>query len=208
LIIDIAAGERDWRSLYPLLLTTVTPRPIALVSSESADGQRNLAPFSWFNLVSANPPVLMFCPSVRRDGKDKDTFANIEAVREFVVALVTEAIAEPMARCATLLPPGSDEFEFSGLTPIGATQVKPPLVSDSPVNFECKLREVMSFGDEPGNGRVVLGDVVALHIADWLLDDDGLVVQERLRTVGRLGRDQYTTVQEAYSLRVPAPPEK
>lgn len=203
--IDLEAGERHWRDVYPLLIGTVTPRPIALVSSLNEQGARNLAPFSWFNLVSAQPPVLMFCPSIRRDRAEKDTFENVTATGEFVVALVTEAIAPQMVRSAAQLPAGEDEFAFSGLTPAGASKVRPPLVAESPVNFECRLRDAIRFGDEPGSGRMILGDIVELHIADWLLDAGGLIAADRLRTVGRLGRDHYTTVQEIYSLKIPAP---
>ncbi len=204
--VDVTTGKFDWREMYKLLIGCITPRPIALVSTISAGGTTNLAPFSWYNMVSANPPVCVVCPSTRRDGGPKDTLNNIKAAREFCIATVTEAIAQPMVRCATLLPPEQSEFDWSGLTPRPATKVKPPLVEESPVNIECRLRDIIEFGDAPGAGNLVLGDIVAMHVADWLLGEDGAIDSRKLRTVGRLGRQDYCTVVEPYELRIPEAP--
>lgn len=202
--IDIASGTHEWRDVYRLLLGFVNPRPIALVASLSPDGVQNLAPFSWYNLVSANPPVVMFSVGVRRDSGQKDTLANIRATGEFVVATVTEAIAPQMVRTAATLPSDESEFDFSGLTPQPATKVKPPLVRESVANLECTVRDVMTISEQPGGASVVFGDVVAVHLADWVLGEDGLIDAEKMRTIGRLGKDQYVTVRDAYSLSIPA----
>ena len=202
MLIDVNAGA-DWRKLYQLCLGFINPRPIALVSTVSAAGHLNLAPFSFYNMVSANPPVVMFCPSVRRDGLDKHTFDNVRATGQFVVATVTEAIAEPMVACGVDLPAGENEFDFSGLTPIPAAHIKAPLVKESPVNIECTLRQIITLSEAPGGGRIVLGDIVAAHIADWILDAEGLVDAHKLRTVGRLGGKGYTTVTDPYDLALP-----
>lgn len=203
MFIDVQASGYDWKQGYKLCLGFVNPRPIALVSTVAADGTTNLAPFSWYNMVCANPPVVMFVPSFKRDGTTKDTLDNIRATGEFAIATVTEAIAEPMARCAAALPPEQSEFDFGGLTPLPATKVKPPLVKESPVNIECRLREITVLNEGPGGGSVVFGDIVAMHIADWVLAADGAIDGSKLRTVGRLGRSEYTTVNDPYVLNIP-----
>jgi flavin reductase (DIM6/NTAB) family NADH-FMN oxidoreductase RutF len=202
--LDLESGRVDWRDAYKLFLGFVNPRPIALVSTLSADGRENLAPFSFYNMVSANPPVVIVCPSTKRDRGGKDTLVNIEQTREFAIATVTEAIAEPMARCAATLPYGQSEFDFSGLTPIPAAKIKPPLVRESPVNIECRLRQLVRIGDQTGGGSVVFGDVIAVHIAEWTLAADGATIDpHKLRTVGRLGGKGYTTVTDPYELDIP-----
>jgi flavin reductase (DIM6/NTAB) family NADH-FMN oxidoreductase RutF len=201
--LDLDSGEISWRDAYALCISFINPRPIALVSSLSSDGKPNLAPFSFYNMVCANPPTVMFCPGLRRDGTKKDSLVNVEATREFVVATVTEPIAEAMNLCATDLPAGESEFDLSGLTPASATHVRPLLVAESPVNLECTLDRIVPLGDGPGSTSVVFGRIVAIHIADWIRDEQGNVDPRRLRAVGRLGGSQYTTVRESYM--VPRP---
>lgn len=202
--IDVKAAEFDWRGAYKLFLGFINPRPIALVSSVSPDGARNLAPFSFYNMVSANPPVVMFCPSIRRDGSPKHTLANVQATREFVVATVSDALAGRMVKTAAELPAGQSEFEYAGLTPLPAVRVKAALVKEAPVNLECTLRDIVSLGDQPGGGRVVLGDVAAVHIADEILTPRRDAIDPcKLRTVGRLGGQYYCTVTDPYELHIP-----
>jgi flavin reductase (DIM6/NTAB) family NADH-FMN oxidoreductase RutF len=126
MLIDLSQPERSWQDVYRLCVTFVTPRPIALVSTVSADGARNLAPFSFFNMVSANPPVMMVCPARTRDGAQEDTLVNIEATGEFVVATVTADLAEPMNRASAPYPPDVDEFVKAGLTALPAQRVVRP----------------------------------------------------------------------------------
>ena len=192
MFIDARNCESAWRDIYRLAITFIQPRPIALVSSLSPDGVANLAPFSFYNMVSANPPVVMFAPQNRRDGSSKDSLRNAEATGQFVIATVTEAIAERMNRCSYDYPFGVDEFTKSGLSPRPATFVKPALVAESPVNLECTLEEVKRFGQGPGAGNVVFGRVVAVHIDDNVLAEDGLVDPAKLRAIGRMGRSTYT----------------
>ncbi|MBU0637534.1 MAG: flavin reductase family protein [Planctomycetes bacterium] len=201
--VDVQASELDWRGVYWLCIGFINPRPIALVATVASDGRHNLAPFSFYNMVSANPPVVMICPAPRRDGSPKDTLRNIRETGQFVVATVTEAIGEAMAACGADLPYGESEFEFSGLTPAPARQVRPPLVRESPVNIECNLRQTVSFGTQPGAGTAVFGDILAVHVADWLLDAQGLVDPHKLRTLGRLGENWYCRVVEPFELHVP-----
>lgn len=201
--IEVGSSGADWQRLYPLFIGFVNPRPIALVSTRSARGAPNLAPFSFYNMVSANPPVVMFAPALRPDGEPKDTLRNIRETGDFVIATVTAAIAQQAVDCAAPLAPETSEFEFSGLTAVPATLVKARLVRESPVNMECTLREVVSFGNEAGAGSAVFGDVRVLHMDEALLDARGRVDPQRLPTVGRLGGRWYCTVREPYELEIP-----
>jgi len=201
--IDIAAGRVSWRDVYRLCISFIHPRPIALVSTIGPEGVPNLAPFSFYNMVSANPPVVMFCPGLKRDRSAKDTLRNVEATGEFAVASVDESIVRQMVDCAAELPYGHSEFAFSGLTPVPARLVRPPLVEEAPVNIECRLRYIYAVGDGPGSSRVVFGDIVGIHVRDGLLAADGTVDPHRLRTVGRLGGAWYCTVREPYELHIP-----
>ena len=201
--IDVRAGERDYREVYRLCISFINPRPIALVSTVSPDGRHNLAPFSFYNMVCANPPVVMFSTGLRRDLRPKDTLLNVEATREFVVATADEPIAQKMVDCAADLAYGESEFAFSGLTPAPATRVRAALVREAPVNVECTLRQIVPIGDGPGSSRVVFGDIVTIHVRDDLLGPDGDIDPHRLRTVGRLGAQWYCTVTTPYELRIP-----
>ena len=201
--IDLTTGAADWRDVYRLCIGFVNPRPIALVSSISPDGRANVAPFSFYNMVSARPPTVMFCPGLRRDGRPKDSLVNVEATGEFVVATVDESIARQMVASAAELPYGASEFEFSGLTRAPALHVRAPLVAEAPVNVECVLRQIVHLGDGPGSSRVVFGEIRAIHLSDDLLGDDGTIDPHRLRTIGRLGGEWYCTVTEPYTMSVP-----
>lgn len=193
----------QWRDIYKLAISFIVPRPIGFVSTLSADGVRNLAPFSFYNMVSANPPVVIFAPSFRRDSTGKDSLHNVEAVPEFVVATATEGIAERMNQCSFDHPPQVDEFEASGLTPKPATLVRPSLVAESPVNLECTLIDIKRFGRQPGAGSVVFGQVVAIHVEDRVLAEDGLVDPRKLKAIGRMGRSAYTRTTRCFDMPRP-----
>lgn len=203
--IEIGADPRQWRDLYPLFIGFVTPRPIALVSTVSSAGTTNLAPFSFYNLVSAQPPVVIFGPANRPDGHPKDTLRNIETTGEFVIATVTEDLVRQAVACAAALPPETSEFDWSGLEPSRPSRVRPPLVRAAPVNLECTLRQILRFGSGAGAGNAVLGDVRVVHVAPEILDARGRVDPTRLRTVGRLGGRWYCTVQQPYEIEIPDP---
>ena len=200
MFIDVADPDISWRRLYQLVIGFVVPRPIALISSLSESGVGNLAPFSFYNWVSVNPPVLVVGPALNRHGAPKDTLANIAATGEFVVATVTDALAERMNLCGKAYPPEVNEFDESGLTPRSATVVKPPLVAESPVNVECRRRHIESFGTHPGAGRAIFGDVVAIHIDDAILDREGLPDAALLRAVGRMGGTSYARTTDRFDL--------
>jgi flavin reductase (DIM6/NTAB) family NADH-FMN oxidoreductase RutF len=168
---------------YPLLASLVTPRPIALVTSISPDGKVNAAPFSFFNLLGASPPICAFGPGDRADGTPKDTPRNIRATHEFVVNLVDEAIAEAMNRCAASLPYGENELTQAGLTAAPSSIVKAPRIAESPVNLECVEWGTLYIGQN----RVVIGMIKRLHLRDDLFDvQKGRVRSDKLLTIGRM----------------------
>lgn len=168
---------------YPLLASLVTPRPIAFVTTISPDGKINAAPFSFFNLLGAEPPILAIAPGDRDDGTPKDTARNIRLTHEFVVNLVDEAIAEAMNKCAASLPYGQNELDHAGLRACPSSVVKPPRIAESPASLECKEWGTLQIGDN----RVIIGLIRRLHLRDDLFDADKKRVRsENLRIIGRM----------------------
>jgi len=208
MLIDLANTDKSWRDLHRLYLGFIQPRPIAWASTVGRDGSLNLAPFSFYNMVSANPPVVMFCPALNRHGDAKDTLRNIRETGEFVIATVTEDNAVKMNDTSTEFPHGVSEFEIAGLTPVPALKVKARLVTESPVNIECRMRQIVSLGHEHGAGQVVFGDVLVLHIDDAIFDANGLIDPDKLRAVGRMGGSSYTRTRDRFELVSIRDPEK
>ncbi|HEY4988806.1 MAG TPA: flavin reductase family protein [Opitutaceae bacterium] len=188
------------RSAYQWMTSTILPRPIAWVSTISPDGRTNLAPFSFFQGVTANPPTLMFVPVNNREGEKKDTVRNIELVPEFVVNLVPHALAKTMNDTAALLPYGESEFSRFGVVPAPSSKVRPPRVEASPVAYECVLDRIVPIGTGPLAANVVFGRIVAGHIRDDVLGPGGLPDSAKLDLVGRLGGEDYATTRETFSL--------
>lgn len=195
LIIDPAAQPPT--SIYKLLIGSVVPRPIGFVSTISASGVNNLAPFSFFNAVCAEPPVVAFTASFRVP--EKHTLANVRATREFVVNIVSEEIAEAMNLCSGDYPEGADEFQISGLTPVPSDLVRPPRVAESPMNMECKLREILDISTQPRGGSLVLGDVVRFHVSRAIFEDFRIDA-EKLRAIGRMGGNGYTRTRDRFDM--------
>lgn len=207
--IDLANTEHSFRAMHRLYLSFVQPRPIAFVSSISEEGAVNLAPFSFYNMLSANPPVVVFSPAYNRHSQPKDTLRNIMATKEFVIATVTEAIAERMNICSTEFPHGVSEFEKSGLTAAPARRVRPPLVKESPVNIECRLRQIVSLGDGPAAGQAVFGDVLAVHVDESVLVPGDMICDpQKLRAVARMGGSLYSRSVDTFSLESIRDPEE
>src|SRR5438105_4982175 len=161
--------------IYHLLVGIVTPRPIAWVTTVSPGGVVNLAPFSFFNAFGSNPPVIVFSPARRRDGSKKDTLLNIEARGEFVVNSAVESLAEQVNLSSKELPPEESEIALTGLSTLPSIKVKPPRLRESPVNMECKLRQIVPLGDGPISGNLVIGEVVMFHVADAVFGDNGRI---------------------------------
>lgn len=176
------AGQHAHRA-YPILASLVTPRPIAWVTTLGPDGVVNAAPFSFFNVLGANPPIVGFCPGDRDDGTPKDTARNIRLNHEFVVNLVDESVAEAMNRTAASLPYGVSELAGLGLTMAASVSVRPPRISDAPASLECQEWGTLQIGDN----RLVIGLVKRVHVRDDLIDHATLRINsERLNIIGRM----------------------
>lgn len=170
---------------YKFLIGSILPRPIAVVSTVNEDGSNNVAPFSFFTAVSASPMIIAFSPMIRSaTGEIKDTPRNILREKEFVVNFVHEDIIDQINLASTELPYGEDEFKFSGLTPIDSDIVKAKRIKESLIHFECKFRDRISYGDQPGAGQIITGEVVKIHIDDSLLES-GRIVTDLYKPIGR-----------------------
>ena len=187
---------------YPILASLVVPRPIALVTTLSPDGKVNAAPFSFFNVLGADPPILAVAPGDRDDGTPKDTARNIRLTHEFVVNLVDEAIAEAMNRCAASLPYGEDELQHAGLHASQSSVVKAPRITEAPVSLECKEWGTLQIGDN----RVVIGLAKRIHLRDELFDPlTKRVNSERLHLIGRMASPHwYCRTHDRFELIRPA----
>ncbi len=173
--------------VYHLLVGAVTPRPIAWVSTLSASGVVNLAPFSFFNAFGANPPIVVFSPTLRRDGSKKDTLLNVESLGEFVVNAATQPLAEKVNLTSQELPPSDSEVSLACLTTIPSVKVQPPRIAESPIQMECRVRQIVPCGTGPIAANLVIGEVVMIHVSDEVLDGKGGVDPRKLMTVARLG---------------------
>jgi flavin reductase (DIM6/NTAB) family NADH-FMN oxidoreductase RutF len=189
-----------YQDIYKLLIGSIVPRPIALVSTISTEGVHNLAPFSYFTAISSKPALVCFCPGPRgADSARKDTLRNICTSREFVINVVSEEIAEKMNLTSGEYPPEVDEFALAGLTPIPSDVVKPPRVAESHVNMECKLYLTIEFSELPGGGNLVLGEVVRFHVDDRIVDNFK-IDPDKLRAIGRMGGNSYTRTRDRFDM--------
>ena len=179
-ILSLNPADCEPRQIYKLMTGIIVPRPVALVSTVDRNGVHNLAPFSFFSGVGSNPPTVLFCPAVRTRSAEaieahldirKDTLRNVEETGEFVVNIVSEAIAAGANASAAEVPPEVDEFILSGLTPQASELVRPARVAESPAQMECKLLQVIYTSREPGGGVIVLGEIVRFHVRGDLVED-------------------------------------
>ncbi len=202
MIID--PGAQAAQNIYKLMVGLIVPRPIAFVSSLSAAGVPNLAPFSFFTAVSANPPVICFSPMIRgNNGTRKDTLNNIEATGEFVVSIVSEDIGERMNLCSGEYPPDVDEFQLSKLTPAASEVVRPPRVAEAKASMECRLVQVVHVSPKPLGGSLVLGEVLRFHVNDDICDNFR-IDPDALNAIGRMGGPTYTRTRDRFDLIRPA----
>jgi flavin reductase (DIM6/NTAB) family NADH-FMN oxidoreductase RutF len=179
--------------LQGYLQSSVGPRPIAFASTMDANRTPNLSPFSFFNVFSSNPPILVFSPARRvRDNTIKHTLINCEATREVVINVVNYDIVQQMSLSSTEYPDGVNEFLKSGLTMLPSEIVKPYRVAESPVQFECKVNDIISLGTEGGAGNLIICEVVQLHISEDILDANGSIDQHKIDLVSRMGANWYS----------------
>jgi flavin reductase (DIM6/NTAB) family NADH-FMN oxidoreductase RutF len=193
--------------LHRALLSAVAPRPIAFASTIDVTGRANLSPFSCFNVFGVNPSTLIFSPS--RSGRSnelKDTYLNVKEVPEVVINVVTYSMVEQMNLASTEFPRGVNEFYKSGFTPIPSEKIKPFRVKESPVQIECKVREVIETGTGAGSANLIICEVLLIHVNDKMLDKSGLIDTRKLDLVGRMGSDYYVRAsgRALFSLEKPA----
>lgn len=192
-MISINPKSIETAKLQGYLQSSVGPRPIAFASTIGVNGIPNLSPFSFFNVFSANPPILVFSPARRiRDNTVKHTLTNAEATGEVVINVVNYDMVQQTSLASTEYSEGVNEFVKAGLTPVPSVIVKPLRVKESPVQFECKVTQIIPLGIEGGAGNLILCEVVQIHIAETVLNEDGTIDQHKIDLVSRLGANWYS----------------
>ena len=188
----IIPGSVATAEFHSYMLAAIAPRPIAFVSTLDAEGNPNLAPYSFFNAFGSNPPILIFSPARRvRDNTIKHTLENVQQLKEAVVNVVSYDMVQQMSLASTEYPRNINEFNKAGFTPIPSTIVKPFRVKESPVQFECVVKDIIYTGNEGGAGNLIVGEIVAIHIHDEILNEKGKIDQHKIDLVGRLGDNWY-----------------
>ena len=209
---DVSPSQLAHRDLYNILISAVAPRPIAWVSTISATGQPNLAPFSFFNAVCAKPPLLAFAPGMRAPkkseagtpaaepaGQAKDTLRNIRETKEFVIHVVTFELAEAMNLTSGDYDASINEFDVAKLAFLPSKVVKPLRVAQSPVSFECKLYQILDFNPDPEGGSLVIGEIVSIHVDEQYLKA-GRLDRNSLDLIGRMGGLQYARTTQRFEM--------
>lgn len=192
--------------LQNYLQYAIAPRPICFATTIDAEGNINLSPFSFFNLFSTNPPVCIFSPARRvRDNTTKHTLENVKEVKECVINIVNHAMVQQMSLASTEYAKGVNEFEKAGFTMEASKLVKPPRVAEAPVQMECTVREIISLGELPGAGNLILAEIKLIHIKEDILDDEGKIDQAKIDLVARLGGDWYCRITKDSLFKVPKP---
>jgi len=195
----------DRKSAHDVMVGAALPRPIAFISTVGENGIYNLAPYSFFIPMSAKPAIVGVGIGRKRDGNKKDTLVNIEFSKDFVINVVTESLAEAMNQTAGEYPPEVDEFQVAKLTPEKAELVKAPMVAESPVRMECRLLQILEYGEFPSIQNFVIGEVIQVHVKDefWA---DGEIQSSRLKTIGRMGGDFYCRTTNIFEMKRPVVP--
>jgi flavin reductase (DIM6/NTAB) family NADH-FMN oxidoreductase RutF len=201
-----SAADLSTRELYKYLTAAVAPRPIAFASTIGADGLVNLSPFSYFNVFGANPPTLIFAPTLRgRDGTPKDTLKNLREVPEVTINIVNYPMVEQMSLTSAEFPREVNEFDKGGFTEVPATGIRPPRVGESPLSFECTVEQIIETGQEGGAGNLVICRVVTMHIDSEYLDKEGQLDPRKLDLVARMGGNWYCRASGEALFEIPKP---
>jgi len=191
-MISFIPSEESLPKVHSLMLGAIGPRPVALASTIDTDENPNLAPFSFFNVFSSRPPILVFSPARRgRDNTTKHTYENAKKNRECVINIVTHDIVQQTSLSSTEYPEGVSEFEKAGFTPLASDIVKSFRVKESPVQFECRVREILEMGDHGGAGNLIICEVLKMHIDESILNEEGRIDQTKIDLVGRMGGSYY-----------------
>ena len=203
---SIDPAKLETKEIHKILLSSVAPRPIAFASTIDSKGNVNLSPFSYFNVFSSNPPILIFSPSRRvRDNTTKHTLENAKETKEVVINIVNHSIVEQMSKSSREYDKGVNEFIETGLTQAESLKVKPPRVLESPISFECTVDKIVSLGESGGAGQLIIAKVVQIHINKEYLDSHGNIDSEKLDLVARMGGDWYTRVNKESMFKIPKP---
>lgn len=204
-MLTINPNEISTGKLHRYLLGAIAPRPIAFASTVDADGNPNLSPYSFFNLFSSNPPILIFSPARRvRDNTVKHTLDNALETKEVVINVVNYDMVHQMSLSSSEFPKGVNEFEKAGFTMLASDEVNPYRVAESPVQFECKVKDVIVTGDEGGAGNLIICEVVKMHVSEDVLAEDGSIDQHKIDLVARAGGSYYTRAKEGF-FEIPKP---
>lgn len=198
----LQVADLDAGLIYRLFSGAIAPRPIAWVSTLSSEGHANLAPFSFFNVASVAPPILAFSPLLNGEGGTKDTVANLREVGECIVHIGGEALAEALNTTSASLPRDGDEFEHAGLTKAPLGDLRVPRISEAPIAFGCRLHDILTFGDQPLSGNLVLAEVTVIH-ADPKVWDGRHVGREALAPIGRMAGSDYIRCTDLFALERP-----
>ena len=191
-MLEIKPKNTPTHELQKYLLSSIGPRPIALASTIDKDGINNVSPFSFFNIFSANPPIAIFSPARRiRNNTTKDTLENIKQIKEVVINIVSEDIAQKSVVTSAEYPQEIDEFIESGLTAIPSKKIKPYRVQESPVQMECKVKKIIELGENAGSGALIICEILLIHISQHILDDNNDIDPNKIKLIGRLGGKWY-----------------
>ena len=201
----IDPADLNRKEAHELLVAAILPRPIAFVSTVGPDGIFNVAPFSYFTAMSVIPAVIGFGVGPRTGGGKKDTLVNVVHTKDFVINVVSEALARAMNQASGEYPSNVDEFKVTGLTPFQSDLVKSPRVAESPVNMECRLMQILEFGEAPRVSSFIIGEVLRVHVQDevWV---DGVIKAPKLKAIGRLGEDFYCRTMDIFEMKRPQGP--
>ena len=203
---SIDPNNLEVKELHKILLSSVAPRPIAFASTVDSNGNVNLSPFSYFNVFSSNPPILIFSPSRRvRDNTTKHTLETAKQTKEVGISVVNFPIVEQMSKSSIEYEKGVNEFIETGLTQVKSVLVKPPRVLESPISFECNVQDIVSLGESGGAGQLIIAKVVQIHIDKKFLDKNGDIDSEKLDLVARMGGDWYTRSTKDSMFKIPKP---
>ena len=204
-MLSIDPAKVSTAKLHSYLLSAIAPRPIAFASTIDEAGNPNLSPFSFFNVFSANPPIMIFSPARRvRNNTTKHTLENVKQVKEVVINVVNHAIVQQMSLASTEYGKGVNEFEKAGFTMLKSDLIRPFRVAESPVQFECKVNEIVELGNEGGAGNLIVCEVLKMHISDKVLANDGSIDQQKLDLVARAGGSYYSRANKGF-FEIPKP---
>jgi flavin reductase (DIM6/NTAB) family NADH-FMN oxidoreductase RutF len=199
----IDPSQLDWKDAHELLVGAILPRPIAFISTIGNDGVNNVAAFSFFAPISVQPAYIGFSIGRYRDGRKKDTLVNIEFSKDFVINIVTEELVDAMNQASKDYPSDVDEFKEVGLTPVKSDLVRSPRVAESPVSMECRLVQILQFGEAPRINNFVIGEILRVHARDDLLIDQAIKAS-KLKAVGRLGEELYCRTTDMFEKKRPS----